>query len=30
MKHSVILLAAGKGTRYKGTKQDVIFHGKPL
>lgn len=30
MKHAAILLAAGKGTRYKGTKQDVIFHGKPL
>ncbi len=30
MKYSAILLAAGKGTRYNGTKQDVIFHGKPL
>lgn len=30
MKFSAILLAAGKGTRYKGTKQDVIFHDKPL
>lgn len=30
MNNSVILLAAGKGTRYKGTKQDVIFHNKPL
>lgn len=30
MKYSAILLAAGKGTRYKGTKQDVIFHDKPL
>lgn len=30
MKHSAILLAAGKGTRYKETKQDIIFHGKPL
>lgn len=28
--YSAILLAAGKGTRYKGTKQDVIFHNKPL
>ena len=27
---SAILLAGGKGTRYKETKQDVIFHGKPL
>lgn len=30
MKYSAILLAAGKGTRYKGSKQDVIYHGKPL
>lgn len=30
MGYSVILLAAGKGTRYHGTKQDVIFHDKPL
>lgn len=30
MKYSAILLAAGKGTRYKGTKQDVFFHDKPL
>lgn len=30
MKYGGILLAAGKGTRYKGTKQDVIFHTKPL
>lgn len=30
MKCSAILLAAGKGTRYKATKQDIIFHGKPL
>lgn len=30
MKYSVILLAAGKGTRFKGSKQDVMFHGKPL
>ena len=28
--YGAVLLAAGKGTRYKGTKQDVIFHGKPL
>ena len=25
-----ILLAAGKGTRYHGKKQDLEFHGKPL
>lgn len=30
MKYSAILLAAGKGTRYKGSKQDVLFHDKPL
>ena len=30
MNCAAVLLAAGKGTRYKGTKQDVIFHGKPL
>ena len=30
MNYSAILLASGKGTRYIGTKQDVIFHGKPL
>lgn len=29
-KHSAIILAAGKGTRYQETKQDVIFHEKPL
>ena len=28
--NSAILLAAGKGTRYKGKKQDVLFLGKPL
>lgn len=28
--YSAVILAAGKGTRYKGTKQDVIFHGKQL
>lgn len=27
---SAILLAAGKGTRYQDTKQDVLFHDKPL
>ena len=27
---SAILLSAGKGSRYKGTKQDVLFHGKQL
>jgi len=30
MNDSALLLAAGKGTRYHGLKQDVIFHGKPL
>ena len=25
-----ILLAAGRGSRYHGKKQDLIFHGKPL
>ncbi len=30
MNYSAILLAAGKGTRYHGTKQDVVFHNKPL
>ena len=30
MDYFAILLAAGKGTRYHGTKQDVIFHNKPL
>ena len=25
-----VLLAAGKGTRYQGTKQDILFHGKPV
>lgn len=30
MKYSGLLLAAGKGTRYNGAKQDVLFHGKPL
>ena len=30
MRYGAILLAAGKGNRYKEVKQDVIFHGKPL
>lgn len=30
MRYSVILLAAGKGTRYKATKQDILFYNKPL
>lgn len=30
MKYSAILLAAGKGTRYKGQKQDIMFHDKQL
>ena len=30
MNYSAILLAAGKGTRYKESKQDVLFHNKPL
>lgn len=30
MVYGAILLAAGKGTRYKEIKQDVLFHGKPL
>ena len=30
MCYSAIILAAGKGTRYQGTKQDEIFHGKQL
>lgn len=30
MSYSAILLAAGKGTRYKGSKQDELFHDKPL
>lgn len=30
MKACAIILAAGKGTRYKGEKQNVVFHGKPL
>lgn len=30
MKFVSILLAAGKGTRYKEKKQDIVFHGKPI
>ena len=30
MNYSAIVLAAGKGTRYNGKKQDIIFHDKPL
>ena len=30
MKYAAIILAAGKGTRYKGAKQDVLIHNKPL
>ena len=30
MNYSAVILAAGKGTRYNGSKQDVVFHGKPL
>lgn len=30
MKYGAIILAAGSGTRYKGKKQDIEFHGKPL
>ena len=29
-KKYAVLLAAGKGTRYQGTKQDIIFHGKAI
>lgn len=29
-RYSAILLAAGRGTRYGETKQDVMFRGKPL
>ena len=28
--YGAILLAAGKGTRYHGKKQDLLFHDKPL
>lgn len=30
MRYGAIVLAAGSGTRYKGKKQDIEFHGKPL
>ena len=30
MNYSAILLAAGSGNRYKGKKQDILFHDKPL
>lgn len=30
MKYGAVILAAGRGARFHGTKQDVIFHGKPL
>ena len=30
VKHYAIVLAAGKGSRYHDTKQDIVFHGKPL
>ncbi len=30
MKYGAIILAAGRGSRYKGKKQDIEFHGKPL
>lgn len=30
MNYSAIILAAGSGTRYKGKKQDLLFHDKPL
>ncbi len=30
MNCAAILLAAGKGNRYNGSKQDILFHGKPL
>lgn len=30
MNYGAIVLAAGSGTRYKGKKQDIEFHGKPL
>lgn len=30
LKYSAILLAAGSGTRYKGKKQDILFHNKEL
>lgn len=30
MKYGAIILAAGSGTRFKGKKQDIEFHGKAL
>ena len=30
MKNGIIILAAGKGERFHGKKQDIEFHGKPL
>lgn len=30
MKTGIVILAGGKGTRFGGKKQDMIFHGKPL
>lgn len=30
MTYAAIILAAGSGTRYQDTKQDVLFHGKAL
>ena len=30
MNYSAVFLAAGKGTRYRGSKQDEIFHNRPL
>lgn len=30
MKIGIIILAAGKGERFHGKKQDIVFHGKPL
>lgn len=30
MNYSAIILAAGKGTRYKEKKQDILFHEKPI
>ena len=30
MKVGIVILAAGKGERFNGRKQDLVFHGKPL
>lgn len=30
MKYGAVILAAGSGTRFKGKKQDIIFHGKEI